>query len=269
MTYVVIERDGLELASEIEGPDGAPVVTLAHAQNLNRSSWDSLVPALIDRYRVLRVDLRGHGDSGEPASEFTIEDLAADVVATLDAHKVGATHFVGSSLGGMVGFALAIDHPARLDSVTFVATQGILPEASQATLSTNAEALRSGGEPMSSLATKILARYMNRDFTDVDPGGHQRLCDQIAGTSVEGYIKSSRAIIAMNFDDRLDRIDTPTMVIAGEFDQPTPPERMMLYRDNISGAQMAVIPGAGHFPFVDQPDAFNRTLRKFLDSLDS
>lgn len=87
--------------------------------------------------------------------------------------------------------------------------------------------------------------------------------------SVEDYIRSSVAIIGMNFDDRLDRVDTPTMVIAGELDRPTPPERMKLYFDNIAGAQMAVIPGAGHFPFAHQPDAFNRTLRGFLDSLDS
>jgi 3-oxoadipate enol-lactonase len=269
MTRVVIKRDGLELVSEIEGPDRAPVVTLAHAQTLDRSSWDSLVSALTDRYRVLRVDLRGHGESGEPAVEFTIEDLASDVVATLDAHDVQATHFVGSSLGGMVGFALAIDHPDRMLSVTFVATQGILPEASHATLIANAEALRSSGEPMSSLATRILARYMNSDFMDIDPDAYERLRDQISGTSVDGYIRSSVAIMGMNFDDRLDRVEKPTMVIAGELDGPTPPERMRLYRDNIAGAQMAVIAGAGHFPFADQPDAFNRTLRRFLDSLDS
>ncbi|MDG2114705.1 MAG: alpha/beta fold hydrolase [Actinomycetota bacterium] len=269
MTRVVIERDGLEVVSEIEGPDGAPVVTLAHAQTLDRSSWDSLARSLTDRYRVLRVDLRGHGESAEPVADFTIEDLAADVVATLDAVDVGATHFAGSSLGGMVGYALAIDHPARLASVTFIATQGILPEESHATLRANAEALRASGEPMSSLATKILARYMNLTFAGIDPEGYRRLADQIAGTSVEGYIRSSIAIMGMNFDDRLDRINSSTMVIAGELDRPTPPERMRLYLDHIAGAQMAVIPGAGHFPFADQPDEFNRTLRGFLDSLDS
>jgi 3-oxoadipate enol-lactonase len=269
MTRVVIERDGIELVSEIEGPDEAPVVTLAHAQTLNRTSWDSLASTLIDRYRVLRVDLRGHGESGTPVADFTIDDLAEDVVATLDAHQITKTHFVGSSLGGMVGFPLAIDHSARLASVTFVATQGILPAASQVTLKANGEALRSSGNPMSSLASKILARYMNPDFSDRDPDGYQQLREQIAGTSVEGYIRSSLAIIAMNFDDRLGRIGIPTMVIAGELDKPTPSERMELYRDNIAGAQMAVIPGAGHFPFADQPDDFNRALRTFLDSQDS
>lgn len=268
-SLVVIERDGLELVSEIEGPEGAPVVTLAHAQTLDRRSWDSLVSTLTDRYRVLRVDLRGHGESGVPVAEFTIEDLAADVVATLDALDVRATHFAGSSLGGMVGFALAIDHSDRLVSVTLIATQGILPETSHETLRANAEALRSSGEAMSSLAPKILDRYMNPGFVDTDPDGYQQLVDQITRTSVEGYIGSSNAIIGMSFDDRLDRVDKPTMVIAGELDRPTPPERMELYRDNIAGAEMVVIPGAGHFPFADQPEAFNREFRRFLDSLDS
>lgn len=269
MTHRAIERDGLQLVSEIEGPEDAPVVTLAHAQTLDRRSWDALVPALIDRYRVLRVDLRGHGESAEPTVDFTIDDLAVDIVATLDAHGVGTTHFAGSSLGGMVGFPLAIDHPDRLRSVTFIATQGILPEASRLTLRDNAEALRSSGDSMASLAEKILARYMNDDFGDVDPGGYERLRDQIGTTSVEGYIRSSLAIIGMDFDDRLDRIDVPTMVIAGELDRPTPPARMELYRDNIAGARMAVVPGAGHFPFADQSPAFNGVFRRFLDSVDS
>ncbi len=267
MTVETIERDGLNLVAEIDGPAGAPVVTLAHAQTLNRSSWDAVTTALNDRYRVLRIDLRGHGQSSEPQADFTIEDLAGDVVAVLDALGVERTHFAGSSLGGMVGFALAIDHADRLSSVAFIATQGVLPSESGATLRANAEALRSSGEPMSLLADKILARYTNEGFAELDPAGYQRLRAQISSTSVEGYIRSSLAIIGMDFDDRLDRITVPTMVIAGEFDRPTPPHRMELYRDNIAGARMAVIADAGHFPFADQPDAFNRTFSDFLDQV--
>lgn len=215
----------------------------------------------------MRVDLRGHGESAEPATDFTIEDLATDVVAQCDAHCVDRFHFAGSSLGGMVGFALALDHGDRLSSVTFVATQGILPESSQATLQANAEALRASGEPMSLLSEKILARYLNDDFRELDVDGYERLRAQISGTSVEGYIRTSLAIIGMNFDDRLRQITAPTMVIAGELDRPTPPDRMELYRDSIAGARMAVIPGAGHFPFADQSDGFNRTFREFLDSV--
>lgn len=266
MTRMVIARDGLELVSEIEGPESAPVVTLAHAQCLNRSSWDATTTALTDHYRVLRVDLRGHGESAEPATDFTIEDLAGDIVAQCDAHGVGRFHFAGSSLGGMVGFALALEHRDRLSSVTFIATQGILPESSQATLKANAEALRNSGEPMSLLSEKILARYVNDDFRQLDVDGYERLRAQVAGTSVEGYIRTSLAIMGMNFDDRLHQITAPTMVIAGELDRPTPADRMKLYRDNIAGARMAVIARAGHFPFADQPDEFNRTFRAFLDS---
>ena len=69
----------------------------------------------------------------------------------------------------------------------------------------------------------------------------------------------------MNYDDRLAEIDVPTMVIAGECDQPTPPQRMELYRDGIKGARMAVVEGAGHLPNVEQPDGFNRALAEFLD----
>lgn len=265
MTVETIERDGLKLVAEIDGPEGAPVVTLAHAQTLNRSSWDDLTATLTDRYRVLRVDLRGHGESSEPTADFSIEDLALDIVATLDALGIESTQFAGSSLGGMVGFAMAIDHAERLAGVTFIATQGVLPDESGATLRANAEALRTSGESMSLLADKILARYTNEGFSTHNPAAYERLRAQISSTSVEGYIRSSLAIIAMDFDDRLDRITIPTMVIAGEFDRPTPAQRMEVYRDNIEGARMAVIQGAGHFPFADQPEDFNRVFADFLD----
>jgi len=264
----MIERDGLHIVSELDGPADADVVTLAHAQVLDRTSWDPTVAALVERYRVLRLDLRGHGESSVPHSELTIEDLADDVLAVLDAHGLDRTHFVGSSLGGMIGFSLALDHPERLHSVTFTATQGVLPVASHERLRANAEALRQSGETMDLLADTILERFMVDGFADTDPDGYERTRDQVAATSVEGYVRTSLAIIAMNYDDRLEHLSVPTMVIAGELDRATPPERMQLYRDRIPGARMAIIDGAGHFPFIDQPAAYNAALAGFLDGLE-
>lgn len=254
---------------EIDGATDAPVVTLAHAQLLDRSSWESTVEALRDRYRVLRMDLPGHGENPDPTGDFTIEDVADDIVAVLDEVGVARTHFAGSSFGAMVGFALALDHRERLHSVTFAATQGNLAEESKVRLRANAAKLRQAPDGMASVADTIVGRFMAEGYSDTHPVEFGRVRDVVAASSVEGYIRSSEAIMAMDFDGRLADIETPTFVLAAEHDRATPPARMKLYRDNIAGARMAVVPGAGHFPFIDQPEAFNALLGEFLDSVAS
>ena len=91
----------------------------------------------------------------------------------------------------------------------------------------------------------------------------------IGETTAFGQARAYEAIFGMNYDDRLGEIRTPSLVLAGVQDSSTPPARMQIYKDGITGAQMEVLPGAGHFPNVEQPDAFNEALRAFLGGLGS
>jgi 3-oxoadipate enol-lactonase len=257
---------GLTINYALDGPEGAPAVTFGHAQILDLRSWEPQVAAFQDRCRVLRLDFRGHGGSALSEAAHGIEDLAGDVVGLLDALAIERTHYVGSSLGGMVGFALALAHPQRLRSLSLVATQGDLPTASAERLRGLIAAARAEGETMAPQADAMLARYVAEGWSKTHPADYARLREMAAETPVEGFARSSEAIIAMAFDHRLAEIRTPTLVIAGERDQPTPPERMRLYQDEIDGAEMTVIEGAGHFPNFDQPDRFNARLEEFLSA---
>src|SRR5689334_8766006 len=97
----------------VEAGRGEPVV-LVHAIGCDHRMWDSLAAALSPRYRVVRVDVRGHGQSPVPAGEYSLDALADDVLAVLDALKIDKAHWVGLSMGGMIGQAFAINHRERL-----------------------------------------------------------------------------------------------------------------------------------------------------------
>ena len=252
--------NGLTINYELHGPEDA------HGQGFNLEVWRPQIAAFRDRYRILVHDLRGHGGTGLGADETpSIEDMAADLIGLLDALGIGRVHYAGKSQGGMIGYALALDHRDRLESVTFVATQGVLPDSSTGRIRAAIDKMRAAGDTMEGGADTLLARYVTEDYKTREPEGFAALRRIVAANSVEGYARSSEAILAMNYDDRLAEIDVPTMVIAGECDQPTPPQRMELYRDGIKGARMAVVEGAGHLPNVEQPDGFNRALAEFLD----
>lgn len=260
--------NGVPVHYSIEGPEAAPVLTFAHALSLNLRSFEPQVSAFRDRYRVLRLDLRGHGQTDVGGGPFTMEDLARDVVGLLDHLGVERTHFVGSSLGAMVGFALAFEYADRLSSLTFMASQGALPTERIAAARSTIEAMRaSDATPETTLAGECEA-MLERLLGDINETNHPEiftLLREILGdTTLYGQARAYEAILAMDYDNRLGEIEVPTLVLAGAQDKSTPPERMQMYQDGIAGARMAILPGAGHFPNVERAEAFNETLRTFL-----
>ncbi len=259
--------NGVTQRYTLDGPDGAPVLTLAHALSLDLRSWDAQVAAFEDRYRVLSFDLRGHSHIDEDGGPFSIEDLAGDVVGLLDHLDIERTHFVGSSLGGMVGFALALNHADRLDSLTLVATQGELPEARALIQQKNIAAMNASERGLELQVDSMLERLTRAGYRTENPEGYATLREMAVCGTVEGYARCCAAIAAMNFDSRLADIKAPTLVVAGARDPSTTPERMAMYRDRIPGVRMAIVENAAHFPNFDEPDAFNAVLDGFLSRL--
>ncbi|MEX2617382.1 MAG: alpha/beta fold hydrolase [Alphaproteobacteria bacterium] len=264
--------NGVSVHFTLDGPEGAPVITFAHALSLDLRSFNPQIAAFRDRYRVLRFDLRGHGRTDKDGQAFSMEDLAKDVVGLLDHIGVEKTHFVGSSLGAMVGLALALEHADRLSSLTFMASQGALPDERIAAARDNIAAMRASGATarttMESQADALLGRLLH----DPDEARHSErlalLRRILGGTTLFGQARAYEAILAMNYDSRLGEIHTPTLILAGAQDTSTTPARMQMYKDGIAGARMAILKGAGHFPNVEQPGAFNDVLQTFLNGLD-
>ena len=255
----------------LDGTTGAPLITFAHALSLNLRSFDDQIDAFKDQYRVLRLDLRGHGKTDKDGGSFSMEDLADDVVGLWDHIGVEKSHFVGSSLGAMVGLALAFDHADRLSSLTFMASQGALPPERIVASRANIAAMRASDATAQTTMADEADALMNRLLFDHDESTNPArftLLRQILGdTTLFGQARAYEAILAMNYDNRLDEICTPTLVLAGAQDNSTTPERMQMYKDGITGAKMELLQDAGHFPNLEQPNAFNATLKTFLNGL--
>jgi 3-oxoadipate enol-lactonase len=215
--------------------------------------------------------LRGHGKTDKDGGSFSMEDLADDVVGLWDHIGVEKSHFVGSSLGAMVGLALALDHADRLSSLTFMASQGALPPERIGASRANIAAMRASDATsqttMADEADALMDRLLFDHNESTNPARFTLLRQILGDTTLFGQARAYEAILAMNYDNRLDEICTPTLVLAGAQDNSTTPERMQMYKDGITGAQMELLQDAGHFPNLEQPNAFNATLKTFLNGL--
>ena len=263
--------NGVPINFTLDGTTGAPLITFAHALSLNLRSFDDQIDAFKDQYRVLRLDLRGHGKTDKDGGSFSMEDLADDVVGLWDHIGVEKSHFVGSSLGAMVGLALALDHADRLSSLTFMASQGALPleriGASRANIAAMRASDATAQTTMADEADALMDRLLFDHDESTNPARFTLLRQILGDTTLFGQARAYEAILAMNYDNRLDEICTPTLVLAGAQDNSTTPERMQMYKDGITGAQMELLQDAGHFPNLEQPNAFNATLKTFLNGL--
>jgi 3-oxoadipate enol-lactonase len=232
----------VRLGFDLHGPDDAPWLLLGPSLGTTRQMWDAVLPELARRFRVVRYDHRGHGDSELVPGPYRIEDLGGDVLALADRLGARRFHLAGLSLGGMVGMWLAAHAPDRVDRLALVCTSAHLPPAQG--WRDRAAAVRAGGP--GSVAQAVVARW----FTPVWAAGHP---DEVAaatammsGVPAEGYAGCCEAIADLDLRDDLPRITTPTLVIAGGADPASPPAHARAIADAVPAARLAVIDGAAH-----------------------
>jgi 3-oxoadipate enol-lactonase len=248
---------------ELCGEAGRPVVMLSHSLASGMSMWDPQLPALQHRYRILRYDTRGHGGSEVPQPPYRLEDLVADAVALLDALEIAAVHFVGLSMGGMIGQGLALSHPDRLQSLSLCSTSAQMPAAAQPAIQERIDTARTGG--MQALVEGTLARWFSPAFLQAGDPAVERVRRQILATPVEGYIGCTEAIRGLNYLDRLVRVRIPCLVMVGEEDPGTPLSASQAIHARIAGSRLVVLPAVRHLTNIERAEEFNRHLADFLE----
>ena len=204
----------------------------------------------------MRYDHRGHGNSDVPPGPYTVEELAGDVLALLDRLELQRVSFCGLSLGGMVGMALALQAPERIDRLVLCCTSAHLgpPEL----WSERAALVRAEGPE--AIVDAVLGRWFTERFHVEQPDTVARFREMITGTPREGYASCCDAIREWDARERLHTIQTPTLVIAAALDPATPPEHGRLIADAVPGARLVVLAEAAHLANVEQPAAFNEAL---------
>ncbi|MEO6795400.1 MAG: 3-oxoadipate enol-lactonase [Candidatus Dormibacter sp.] len=249
----------VDLNAEIEGPPDAPVLVLSHALGLSMGMWDAVRPHL-SSLRVLRYDDRGHGASPVPPGPYAISDLGQDLIRLLDRLGMERVSFCGLSLGGMVGQWLGAHAPDRLHQLLLCCTAPRMMHPEDYA----ARAVLVRREGMAPIAETVLSRWFTPAFLAGAPEPVESIRGALLATPVEGYAATCEALAAMDLRDDLPRIAVPTLVVAGENDQATPPEQSREMSGRIPHAQLVVIPGAPHLASVEQPEAVAEQILRWV-----
>ncbi|MBI5585984.1 MAG: 3-oxoadipate enol-lactonase [Deltaproteobacteria bacterium] len=257
--------NGLQLNYELTGKEGAPVVVLSHSLGSSGVMWEPQLPALEPHFRVLRYDTRGHGGSEAAPGPYTFEMLAADVVGLLDGLGISRAHFVGLSMGGMIGQALGLRHSARLLSLILCDTAVVNPPGSREIWQERIDRVRQEG--LAPLLTPTLERWFRPAFIGQNPPILQEIRRQFLATSKNGYIGCSQAIMELDYLEQLGRIARPTLIVVGEEDPGTPVSAAQAMQQRIPGSKLVILPGARHLSNVEQAEVFNRSITGFLSSI--
>jgi len=216
--------------------------------------------ALLPSFRVLRVDLRGHGRSEVPPPPYTLSRSAADVHSLLHQLQCAPAHVIGLSFGGMVAQELALGHPGDARSLVLADTTSTLsPEARRAMLE-RGEAAKGGG--MANVIESTLTRWFTPGFMGSDIVARCR--ERLLADDVQGWAATWHAISELDTELRLKEIRVPTLVIIGEVDLSVPVSRARAMADLIPGAVLHVIAGAPHMAPLERPDLFNAPVLEFL-----
>lgn len=256
-----IAANGIEIAYRFDGPEDGPCVMLCNGIMSNFSMWDRQVPALADRYRVLRFDNRGHGGTELTPPPYAMETLAADACGLLDALGIDRVHFVGASLGGMVGQLFAVTYPDRLASLAFLGTLSVMGPPQM--WDDRFEAARADG--LTALMPNMMERWFSPGFRKTQAAIVADVVATVTATAVDGYIGCGSAIRNMNQTPILKDIKVPTLVMSGGEDPGVPLAETTMIHDSIPGAEKVIIDGARHLFGIEKPEETNRALREFLD----
>lgn len=262
---MLLSLDNRRVYFDLAGPQDAPVVCFTHSLNSDSGMWvEQMVPLLGAGYRVLRLDMRGHGGSAPVAGDYTMDQLAGDVKGALDVLGIEKIHYIGLSIGGMIGQGFALANPGYLASLCLCDTQPSTPPGSAGTWEERKAAVRTKGP--ASIADATMDRWFTPQFRKVNPRRWTEIRDTISGTTPDGSAGCMSAIQKFDYLDRLPTIKAKTLVICGDGDEGTPPERNRLIASKIPGGRYEEIADARHLPNVERPDAFNKIMMGWLSA---
>jgi 3-oxoadipate enol-lactonase len=260
-----IQANGIQMNYEWAGKRNAPVVALSHSLASSLIMWEPQMNALQDDFQVLRYDIRGHGKTEAPKGAYTMEMLADDAVALLDGLKIDKVHWVGLSLGGMIGQGLALNHASRLRSLVLCDTGAMIPKEAQAMWEERIATARNQG--MAALAEGTMERWFSPSFLKGNSPMIGRIRGQCLATPVDGFIGCGEAIRKLNYLDRLGEIKLPALILVGEDDQGTPVAASQAMQARIKNSRLVILPKARHLSNIEAAEEFTKALLPFLKSV--
>ncbi len=246
-------------AYHFEGKDGAPVLVLSHCLGTNRNFWQSQVDAFNGHFRILHYDHRGHGGSGSPAPPWEIKHFGRDLLRLLDHLQLSQVHFCGLSLGGMVGMWLGIHAPGRVGKLVLANTTAFTENP--ALLQSRLENIRQHG--LAFVADDVLDGWLSRSFQATHPDTVAWIKAMLLETPAETYLDAAQAVCRSDLRAGLAQIQSPSLVITGSGDKPTPPAWGELIASKIPGSHLVQLDSC-HLSNIEAASEFNDVVLGFL-----
>ncbi len=257
-----IKAEAITLYYE-EWGQGEPVLLL-HGLGSSTQDWELQIAAFAERYRVIAVDLRGHGRSDKPRGPYSIPLFAADIASFLQALKISSVHLIGISLGGMIAFQLALNAPELIKSLIIVNS---VPKMILQTFDDRYQLWRRmaitrlmGMRRMGQfLAPRLFPKPEQAEF-------RQQIAERWAQNDKRAYLAATKSFVGWDITDRLDKITCPTLVVSADEDY-WPVSEKEAYTALIPNARLMVFADSRHATPIDQADKFNTAVLQFLDGL--
>lgn len=254
----------MPLSWRSDGPADAPPLVLLNSVGSTTAMWTPCLAPLAERFRVIRIDTRGHGESPPaPADDAcTIDDLAGDVLETLDELGLTRVDMAGLSLGGMVAMWIAAHRPERVSRLALLCTSAHLTPSQL--WRDRAATVRADG--MGAIAEPVAARWITPGLAERDPDLLAALQAVVTSIDAESYAQCADAIAALDLRPDLARIAAPTLVIGGADDPATPQPHQQAIAHGIAGARLEIVDDASHVLTYEQPGHVAALLLEHLGS---
>ncbi len=248
----------------VDGAEDAPALILSNSLGTTLEMWDPQVDALSKKFRLIRYDTRGHGGSPVTEGPYSFEQLAADVIAILDALNVETAAFCGVSMGGHTGLQLGIDAPERFNAIVVCNSAAKIGTAEA--WKERADTLRSKGQvAIRELADSAPTRWFTEEFIKQQPDTVKGMQEQFATLDAEGYAACCDALGASDLRKSLCCIIVPTLLVAGKYDPVTTVEDTQNMNGLIKGSSVAVLE-ASHISNVEAAEAFTQVVSDFIET---
>ena len=244
----------------IEG-DGEDVV-LVHGVGSDLTAWDGVIAALRERYRILRVDLRGHGESEKTPGPYHLRMFTDDLLALLDCLSVTKTHLVGFSLGGLIAQQVAIEATDRLLSLVLISTVAGRSEEEKQRVIARAELLKKEGAQAHLVAAD--KRWFTDDFRRANPEVIKKRKQKSLCNDPDCYAAAYRVLAENDLVDDLHKIATPTLAVTGEFDIGSTPRMSHLIAQRVQHGKAVVLPQLKHAVLLEAPAKIAAMLEEFF-----
>jgi 3-oxoadipate enol-lactonase len=250
----------IEVSYRVSG-EGPPLY-LVHGIGSRQTTWDELIDGLKDRFTCVSYDLRGHGDSPQPPTPYTLDDLVDDLEALRQKLGHDRIHIAGHSLGGMIGPAYALAHPEHTLSVGLLSTAAGRTDDDLAKLRAVGQAMEHNG--IAETLSTFVARWFTDDFIEAHPEMIEARLQQVIDTPPEVFLSVFWIYATTEMAPWLHQVNCPCLVLTGEFDGGCNPRLNQFIHDQLPDSRLVILPDLKHSLMIEASEQVLPHLEQFL-----